>query len=87
MHPSALETGRLFFEIDWRDDFHNILDIGSRDVNGTLRSVKPEGAAGSSARPTCAVAMPRPSASRRYRKTCAISSRRKRCGCCPACQR
>ncbi len=45
MHPSALETGRLFFETYWQSRFHNILDIGSRDVNGTLRSVKPEGAA------------------------------------------
>ncbi|EIC23738.1 class I SAM-dependent methyltransferase [Thiorhodovibrio frisius] len=45
MHPSALETGRQFFETYWREDCHNILDIGSRDVNGTLRAVKPEGAA------------------------------------------
>lgn len=45
MHQTALDTGRMFFETYWRSGFHNILDIGSRDVNGTLRSVKPEAAA------------------------------------------
>lgn len=45
MHATALDTGRLFFDTYWRSSFHNILDIGSRDVNGSLRSVKPEGAA------------------------------------------
>lgn len=45
MHKSALDTGRLFFQTYWREGFHNILDIGSQDVNGTLRSVKPDAAA------------------------------------------
>ena len=45
MHKSALETGRLFFETYWDQSFHNVLDIGSRDSNGTLRSVKPAQAA------------------------------------------
>lgn len=45
MHKSALQTGKVFFETYWRDGFHNILDIGSRDVNGSLRSVKPVNAA------------------------------------------
>lgn len=45
MHKSALVTGQLFFQTYWREGFHNILDIGSRDVNGSLRSVKPEDAA------------------------------------------
>lgn len=45
MHPTALQTGRLFFETYWQSNYHNILDIGSRDVNGSLRSVKPEAAA------------------------------------------
>lgn len=45
MHKSALQTGKIFFETYWIDEFHNILDIGSRDVNGSLRSVKPGNAA------------------------------------------
>lgn len=36
-----MTAGRLFFESYWQPGFSNILDIGSRDVNGTLRSVKP----------------------------------------------
>lgn len=44
MHTSALLAGKLFFEIYWRREFQRVLDVGSQDVNGTLRSVKPEGA-------------------------------------------
>lgn len=43
MHQSALDTGRVFFETYWQPGFQHILDIGSLDVKGTLRSVKPEG--------------------------------------------
>jgi hypothetical protein len=39
MHASALKAGQLFFQTYWQDTFSNILDIGSRDFNGTLRLV------------------------------------------------
>lgn len=41
MHASALKAGQLFFQTYWQDTFSNILDIGSRDFNGTLRLVAP----------------------------------------------
>ncbi|WP_428696429.1 methyltransferase domain-containing protein [Stappia sp.] len=41
MHDTALETGKLFFELYWRDTYDRILDIGSMNVNGTLRDVAP----------------------------------------------
>lgn len=41
MHDTALDTGRLFFELYWRDTYDRILDIGSMNVNGTLRDVAP----------------------------------------------
>jgi len=41
MHATALRTGELFFRLYWRDGMRRILDIGSRDVNGSLRSVAP----------------------------------------------
>jgi len=44
MHPSALRTGAAFFQIYWMPGFADILDVGSQDVNGALRGVKPEGA-------------------------------------------
>lgn len=44
MHKSAFQTGKLFFETYWQVGFYNILDIGSRDVNGSLRTVKPQSA-------------------------------------------
>jgi Glycosyl transferase family 2/Methyltransferase domain len=37
MHQSADHLGRLFFALYWRPEFQRILDIGSLDVNGTLR--------------------------------------------------
>lgn len=43
MHQSALLNGQHFFEAYWKPEFKNILDIGSRNVNGTLRDVRPEG--------------------------------------------
>jgi cephalosporin hydroxylase len=44
MHPSALRTGAAFFQTYWMPGFADILDVGSQDVNGTLRGVMPEGA-------------------------------------------
>lgn len=45
MHPSAMENGRLFFEtyVDASAPAL-ILDIGSQDVNGSLRQLAPPGA-------------------------------------------
>ncbi|MHB1871887.1 MAG: methyltransferase domain-containing protein [Steroidobacteraceae bacterium] len=43
MHPSALRAGRLFFEIYGQPNSMSILDVGSLDVNGTLRAVAPPG--------------------------------------------
>src|SRR5690242_13750953 len=44
MHPSAYELGRLMFKTHWRDNFSDILDVGSLNVNGTLRDFSPPGA-------------------------------------------
>jgi SAM-dependent methyltransferase len=44
VHKAALDAGRRFFETYWRDGFQNILDVGARDVNGSLREVSPNGA-------------------------------------------
>lgn len=41
MHDTALKTGKLFFERYCRPDFVTVLDVGSYDVNGSLRSVAP----------------------------------------------
>lgn len=41
MHKTALKTGEYFFETYWLPGFESVLDIGSQDVNGTLREVKP----------------------------------------------
>ena len=43
MHLSALNIGRAFFELYAQPD-SRILDVGSYDVNGTLRQVAPPGA-------------------------------------------
>lgn len=37
MHPSALQAGRLFFELYCGPRNVSVLDVGSMDVNGTLR--------------------------------------------------
>ena len=42
MHDSARETGRAFFEVYGRPS-GIVLDVGSRDVNGTLRPFVPVG--------------------------------------------
>ena len=44
MHDSAHKHGRLFFELYWQDTFASVVELGSYDVNGTLRSVCPPGA-------------------------------------------
>lgn len=41
MHKTAMDTGAMFFQHYFRESFRTILDIGSYDVNGTLRSVAP----------------------------------------------
>lgn len=42
MHASALHIGKKFFDLYTRGD-EELLDVGSRDVNGSLRSVCPPG--------------------------------------------
>jgi len=44
MHSSASELGQNFFEFYWKPEFKRILDIGSLNVNGTLREYCPQGA-------------------------------------------
>lgn len=43
MHKSANDTAKLFFEMYWDSSFSNILEIGSFNVNGTLRDHQPHG--------------------------------------------
>lgn len=43
MHDTAYEHGRLFFELYWQPDFEVIVDLGSQDVNGSLRDHCPPG--------------------------------------------
>jgi SAM-dependent methyltransferase len=44
MHKSAYDSGAEFFKQYWREGFQRILDVGSTNVNGTLRDFCPEGA-------------------------------------------
>ena len=44
MHDTAYKTGQIFFELYWKSDFHNIVDFGAGDVNGSLRDHCPKGA-------------------------------------------
>jgi SAM-dependent methyltransferase len=44
MHASANEIGRRFFELYWQGGFKAILDVGSLDVNGSLRAFASAGA-------------------------------------------
>jgi SAM-dependent methyltransferase len=37
MHPSAYEHGRLFFELYWQPGFGEVIELGSQNVNGSLR--------------------------------------------------
>ena len=41
MHASALDYGKRFFDIYTEARFQRVLDVGSMDVNGSLRSVCP----------------------------------------------
>lgn len=43
MHDTAYEHGRLFFELYWQPNFEVIVDLGSQDVNGSLRDHCPPG--------------------------------------------
>jgi hypothetical protein len=45
MHPSALQIGQKFLELYWTAaETKRILDIGARDINGSLRTFCPSGA-------------------------------------------
>ena len=44
MHDTAYEIGQKFLETHWTQGFGKILDVGARDVNGTLRVFCPPGA-------------------------------------------
>ena len=44
MHDTAYEHGRLFFELYWSDTFQTVVDLGSQDVNGSLRDHCPTSA-------------------------------------------
>ena len=44
MHPTAYEHGRLFFELYWRPEFADVVELGSQNVNGSLRDHCPAGA-------------------------------------------
>jgi SAM-dependent methyltransferase len=41
MHDTAHELGSLFFDFYWQEKFRKIIDIGSMNINGTLRDVCP----------------------------------------------
>lgn len=44
MHTSAYEHGRLFFDLYWRPEFSEVVELGSQNVNGSLRDHCPDGA-------------------------------------------
>ena len=44
MHESAHEHGRQFFELYWNPRFTDVVELGSQDVNGTLRDHAPKSA-------------------------------------------
>lgn len=41
MHDTAFEHARLFFELYWQPGFSDVLELGSLDVNGSLRDCSP----------------------------------------------
>ena len=45
MHPTAHHVGRLLFQCHWTPARRRVLDIGSLDVNGSLRTICPPDAA------------------------------------------
>jgi SAM-dependent methyltransferase len=44
MHDTAYEHGRLFFELYWPNGCRNVVDLGSQDVNGSMRDHCPAAA-------------------------------------------
>lgn len=44
MHETGMTAGRAFIETYWNSDKKKILDVGARDVNGSLRQFTPPGA-------------------------------------------
>ncbi|MFE0758442.1 methyltransferase domain-containing protein [Inquilinus sp. NPDC058860] len=44
MHDTAYEHGRLFFELYWDPAFSDVVELGSQNVNGSLRDHCPAGA-------------------------------------------
>jgi lipopolysaccharide biosynthesis glycosyltransferase/SAM-dependent methyltransferase/uncharacterized coiled-coil protein SlyX len=44
MHDTAYDIGRTFLHLYWSERFRSILDVGSQDVNGTLRDCCPTAA-------------------------------------------
>lgn len=44
MHPTAYEHGRLFFDLYWRPEFSEVAELGSQNVNGSIRDHCPPGA-------------------------------------------
>lgn len=43
MHDTAHKIAKKFFELYWNSNFNTVAELGSYDVNGSLRSVKPIG--------------------------------------------
>lgn len=44
MHERAHEHGRLFLELYWHEGYRDIVELGSLDINGSLRDHRPAGA-------------------------------------------
>src|ERR1700741_625437 len=44
MHDTAYQIGRLFFEVYFKGRTPSVLDVGSRDFNGSLRACVPPAA-------------------------------------------
>ena len=44
MHDTAYEHGRLFFQLYWDPAFSDVVELGSQNVNGSLRDHCPAGA-------------------------------------------
>jgi SAM-dependent methyltransferase len=41
MHDTAYEHGRRFFALYWQEHFRDVVELGSQDVNGSLRGHAP----------------------------------------------
>lgn len=44
MHDTAYKTGGMFLQLYWRENFREIVELGSFNENGTLRDFSPVGA-------------------------------------------